>query len=127
ALMLGMESEALASHVVVMRDGKRTVVTVQADYDGPLDKFELSMPLSATLRKEDVRAVAPDVLERLDRLDAPQLFEQREVDPCNPRGDAGASTAVDAGTEVHAGGEYIVSVIGKNVVARLDPKKVKTE
>jgi hypothetical protein len=34
--------------------------------------------------------------------------------------------APDASVEARAGGEYVVSVVGKNVIARLDPKKVKT-
>ncbi|MDB5868023.1 MAG: hypothetical protein JWP96_355, partial [Polaromonas sp.] len=40
-----------ASQVVMVRDGKRTVISMLNDYKGPLNEFALVVPTPTTLQK----------------------------------------------------------------------------
>ena len=71
-----------AASVVLLRDGTRTVVTLQADYRGPADAFALVIPVPGELVAEDVRIVDRRLMDRLDAATAPTLIEQWERDPC---------------------------------------------
>jgi hypothetical protein len=44
-----------ASQVVMVRDGKRTVISMLNDYKGPLSEFALVVPTPTTLQKGQVR------------------------------------------------------------------------
>jgi hypothetical protein len=44
-----------ASQVVMVRDGKRTVLSMLNDYKGPLSEFALVVPTPTTLQKGQVR------------------------------------------------------------------------
>lgn len=68
--------------VVLLRDGPRTVVTLQADYRGPAEAFALVIPVPGELSAEDVRIVDRRLMDRLDAATAPSLLEQWERDPC---------------------------------------------
>ena len=76
--------------VVLLRDGTRTVVTLQADYSGPADDFALVIPVPGELIAEEVRVLDRRLLDRLDGVTAPRLVERWEVDPCLARAQAGA-------------------------------------
>src|SRR5688572_24128589 len=71
-----------ASQVVLMREGTRTVLSMQNDYKGPPEKFALVIPVPVVLKKEDVKTLPRDVFDRVDVLDAPRLVEYWEQDPC---------------------------------------------
>ena len=71
-----------AASVVLLREGTRTVVTLQADYRGPADAFALVIPVPGELAAEDVRIVDRRLMDRLDAATAPTLLEQWERDPC---------------------------------------------
>jgi MYXO-CTERM domain-containing protein len=71
-----------AASVVLLRDGTRTVVTLQTDYRGPAEAFALVIPVPGALVAEDVRIVDRRVMDRLDAVAAPTLIEQWERDPC---------------------------------------------
>jgi hypothetical protein len=74
-----------ATMVSLMRDGKRTVLSMQNSYEGPPEDFALVVPVPVVLEKKQVKTLPGDVFKRLDRLTAPRLVEYWERDPCQPR------------------------------------------
>jgi hypothetical protein len=71
-----------ASQVVMVRDGKRTVLSMLNDYKGPLSEFALVVPTPTTLQKGQVRVAEKMVFERLDAYSSPRLAEYHDADPC---------------------------------------------
>ena len=79
-----------ATHVVLMRTGTRTVLSMQNAYEGPPQDFALVVPVPVVLQKDQVKTLPPEVLDRVDQLGAPRLVEYWEQDPCNvPSGGIG--------------------------------------
>ena len=74
-----------ASQVVIARDGKRTVLSMQNDYRGPLSEFALVVPTPVALRQGDVKVADKAIFERLDAYSAPRLAEYHDNDPCQVR------------------------------------------
>jgi hypothetical protein len=75
-----------ATNVVLMRDGTRTVLSMQNDYKGPLEDFAMIVPVPVVLKKEEVKTLDKAVLDRIDSLGAPRLVEYWEQNPCpDPR------------------------------------------
>lgn len=71
-----------ATQVVMMRDGQRTVLSMQNDYQGPPQDFALVVPVPVVLHKEDVKTLPKAVFARVDQMAAPRLVEYWEQDPC---------------------------------------------
>jgi MYXO-CTERM domain-containing protein len=71
-----------ASLVVLLRDGTRTVLSMQNNYQGPPEKFALVVPVPVVLQKDDVKTLPRAVFDRMDTLAAPRLVEYWEQDPC---------------------------------------------
>jgi MYXO-CTERM domain-containing protein len=71
-----------ATNVVLVRDGTRTVLSMQNDYRGPLEDFAMVIPVPVVLKDGDVKVLPKPVLERIDALGAPRLVEYWEQDPC---------------------------------------------
>jgi hypothetical protein len=71
-----------ASQVVMVRDGKRTVISMLNDYKGPLSEFALIVPTPTTLQKGQVRVADKLTFERLDAYSSPRLAEYHDSDPC---------------------------------------------
>lgn len=127
--------QSSATMVVVMREGARTVVSMQAHYKGPAEGFAMVVPVPAVLDPADIKTLPRDVFERVDRLSAPRLVEYWEQDPCSParrKPEAGpASSAspppppVDKGGSVDvqasfAAGEYEIVVLSATDSQTLD-------
>ena len=74
-----------ATQVVLMRDGTRTVLSMQNNYQGPAEDFAMVIPVPIVLQKENVKTLARDVFVRIDQLAAPRLVEYWEQDPCVAR------------------------------------------
>ncbi|MES2948108.1 MAG: DUF2330 domain-containing protein [Pseudomonadota bacterium] len=81
-----------ASQVVVVRDGKRTVISMLNDYKGPLSEFALVVPTPTTLKKGQVRVADKAIFERLDAYSSPRLAEYHDSDPCQVRFDWGQAS-----------------------------------
>ena len=131
---------ANASQVVLMREGTRTVLSMQNDYQGPPASFAMVVPVPVVLQKENVKTLPAEVFTRIDRLDAPRLVEYWERDPCAPpvefkmrpssgRGGGGqarapaAPGASDLGVTIEAQftvAEYDVVVLGAKDSSGLD-------
>ncbi|EDM80853.1 hypothetical protein PPSIR1_28123 [Plesiocystis pacifica SIR-1] len=71
-----------ATMVVMMRDGKRTVLAMQNNYQGPTEDFAMVVPVPVVLQEADVLTLERDVFDRVDQLAAPRLVEYWEQDPC---------------------------------------------
>ncbi len=128
-----------ATMVVMMRDGTRTVLSMQNNYEGPPESFAIVVPVPVVLQKENVKTLPREVFTRVDQLAAPRLVEYWEQDPCaedapgaegkamaapSPasaaeakREDAGYGVKVEAQFAV---GEYEVVVLSANDSSGLD-------
>src|SRR5690349_1153511 len=73
-----------ATEVVLMRDGTRTVLAMQNNYQGPPSDFAMVVPVPVVLQKENVKTLPQTVFDRVDHLAAPRLVEYWEQDPCQP-------------------------------------------
>ena len=76
---------ANATLVVLMRDGNRTVLSMQNDYQGPPTAFAMVVPVPVVLQEENVRTLPREIFDRVDQMAAPRLVEYWEQDPCNVR------------------------------------------
>ncbi|MEE2959663.1 MAG: DUF2330 domain-containing protein [Myxococcota bacterium] len=73
-----------ATQVVLMRDGTKTVLSMQNNYKGPPENFAMVTPVPQVLQQENVKTLSPDVFKKIDTLTAPRLVEYWEKDPCEP-------------------------------------------
>jgi hypothetical protein len=71
-----------ATQVVLMREGTRTVLSMQNNYQGPPENFAMVIPVPVVLKKENVKTLSKDIFARVDQLSAPRLVEYWEEDPC---------------------------------------------
>src|ERR1051325_8626892 len=71
-----------ATNVVLMRQGTRTVLSMQNDCKGPLEAFAIVVPVPVVLHEPDVKTLARTVFDHTDALGSPRLVEYWEQDPC---------------------------------------------
>ncbi len=71
-----------ATQVVLMRDGTRTVLSMQNNYQGPPTDFAMVVPVPVVLQEENVKTLPPEVFTKVDQMGAPRLVEYWEQDPC---------------------------------------------
>jgi hypothetical protein len=126
---------ANATMVVLMRDGTRTVLSMQNNYQGPPEAFALVIPVPTVLQQDQVKVLPKAVFEKVDALGSPRLVEYWEMDPCRDlRNEAVADLAVPTSARFSAGapqpsvqveaqfvvGEYDVVVLSANDSSALD-------
>src|SRR4051794_10489900 len=73
-----------ATMVVMMREGTRTVLSMQNAYKGPPEKFAMVVPVPVVLQQENVKTLDPKLFDHVDQLASPRLVEYWEQDPCTP-------------------------------------------
>lgn len=72
-----------ASAVVLVRDGRRTVLTIEAAYEGPAVELSMVVPIPSSIDRSAVRTITGTAFRRLDARTAPRV---RHVWPnCRPR------------------------------------------
>ena len=76
------ELYANATMVVMMREGTRTVLSMQNSYKGPPADFALVVPVPVVVGEENVKTLPSEIFKRVDALAAPRLVEYWEQDPC---------------------------------------------
>jgi hypothetical protein len=64
-----------ASMVVLLRDGTRTVLSMQNNYRGPPQDFALVVPVPVVLQKGNVTTLPREAFARLDEISSPRLVE----------------------------------------------------
>ncbi len=82
-----------ATQVALVREGTRTVLSMQNAYEGPPERFAMVVPVPVVLQKENVKTLPRELFAKLDTLDAPRLVEYWEQDPCHPPDDEEADMA----------------------------------
>ena len=75
---------ANATMVVMMREGTKTVLSMQNNYQGPPENFAMVIPVPVVLLDEHVKTLPREVFDKVDKLASPRLVEYWEQDPCNP-------------------------------------------
>jgi hypothetical protein len=123
-----------ATMVVLMRDGTRTVLSMQNNYRGPPQDFALVIPVPVVLKKENVKTLPKSVFDRIDTIASPRLVEEYEPGPCPPdprtyemsaavQESDGPPRAKDLGVKVEAKfevGEYEIVVLSAKDALGLD-------
>ncbi len=129
-----------ATQVVLMREGTRTVLSMQNNYEGPPSNFAMVVPVPVVLQKENVKTLPKDVFAKVDTLAAPRLVEYWEQDPClqppaddeadmaaAPRGGAAPPNVVESskslGVKVEARfdvGEYEIVILSAKDASGLE-------
>ncbi|MBK9266831.1 MAG: DUF2330 domain-containing protein [Polyangiaceae bacterium] len=71
-----------ATMVVLMREGTRTVLSMQNNYQGPPENFAMVVPVPVVLQQENVKTLPSAIFDKIDQLAAPRLVEYWEQDPC---------------------------------------------
>ncbi|HRI68532.1 MAG TPA: DUF2330 domain-containing protein, partial [Polyangium sp.] len=71
-----------ATMVVMMREGTKTVLSMQNNYEGPPENFAMVVPVPIVLKEENVKTLDGSIFDRVDKLAAPRLVEYWERDPC---------------------------------------------
>ncbi|GAB4567768.1 MAG: hypothetical protein Tsb0020_20580 [Haliangiales bacterium] len=135
----GAEMFNNATQVVMMREGKRTVLSMENSYQGPPENFAMVVPVPAVLQEENVKTLDSAIFDRVDALAAPRLVEYWEQDPCAPQMEyaptamprgavrrsarAPAAPAEDLGVTIEAQftvGEYEIVILSATDSAGLD-------
>ena len=73
-----------ATQVVMMREGTRTVLSMQNSYQGPPSDFAMVVPVPVVLHEHDVKTLPKEVFGKVDLMSSPRLVEYWEQDPCAP-------------------------------------------
>ena len=74
-----------SSKVVIARNGQQTAITMASDYQGEPKEFAIVIPVPSFIRKDQISAVDPKMIDHLDAYTAPRLVEYFDEDPCAPR------------------------------------------
>ncbi len=73
-----------SSHVVIMKKGTVTAVSVMPDYEGSLEPFAVVLVVPPDVTAEHVVTLKREFVDRVDVLSAPRFHEFWEQDPCDP-------------------------------------------
>jgi hypothetical protein len=71
-----------ASEVVIVRDGDRSVITMNSDCQGDVDEFAMVIPVPTVLEREQIHVTERKLIDHLDAYTAPRLVEYFDNDPC---------------------------------------------
>jgi len=74
-----------ATQVVLMREGTKTILSMQNNYQGPTKRFAMVVPVPEVLMEENVKTLPEELFAKIDQLSAPRLVEYWERDPCEPQ------------------------------------------
>ena len=108
-----------ATQVVLMREGTRTVLTMQNNYQGPPSAFAMVVPVPIVLQKENVKTLPRNVFDKIDQLDSPRLVEYWEQDPCAVRvAREEKARPMTAAPAARAGGGAAADALGVTVEAQ---------
>ena len=70
------------SEVILVRDGKKTTITMSNDFQGDVKDFAMVVPVPVVLEKNQIRIADRGVFDRLDAYSAPRLVEYHDQNPC---------------------------------------------
>ena len=129
-LLTAKTSEALvskSSHVVLMREGGRTVLSMRPHYQGPAEDFAMVLPVPELLKKDNVKTLPARIFDDLEASTAPGLKEFDEISTCHlprpaakPRGKARVRVKMSSGTPKHTSSSEEVIIEGEFVVGEYE-------
>ncbi|MFO0709656.1 MAG: DUF2330 domain-containing protein [Sandaracinus sp.] len=107
-----------ASAVVLVREGRRTVLTIEAAYQGPAVPLSLVVPVPGPIGREGVRTVSGTAFRRLDQRTAPRV--RHVFLPCPPRpmrmsGAAQSAGAGALGRDSMSSGDRVMDEFGVDI------------
>ena len=70
------------SEVILVRDGRKTVITMSNDFNGNFKDFAMVVPVPVVLQRDQIKVVRRDVFDYLDAYSAPRLVEYYDNNPC---------------------------------------------
>lgn len=70
------------SQVILVRDGKRSIITMSNDFKGDAADFAMVVPVPVVLQEQDIRVVNQLIFDRFDAYSAPRLAEYYDENPC---------------------------------------------
>lgn len=70
------------SEVILVRDGKNSIITMSNDFKGEAKDFAMVVPVPVVLKKEQIRITNRDVFARLGEYSSPRLVEYYDENPC---------------------------------------------
>jgi len=111
-----------------MRDGTRTVLSMQNDYKGPLDDFAMVIPVPVVLHEPDVKTLPRTVFDHTDALGSPRLVEYWEQDPCPlpmPKDDMDMAKSAPRGAIAMAGSAAPAKKESVKIEAKFDVAEYK--
>lgn len=73
-----------SSQVILVRDGNRSVVTMNNDFSGEVKDFAIVVPVPTVLQREQIRISEQALFDQLDQYSSPRLVEYHDQNPCNP-------------------------------------------
>jgi hypothetical protein len=71
-----------ASQVVLVRDDKRTVITMANDFEGDVKDFAVVVPVPTFIERGQINVGDKAVIDHLDAYTSPRLVEYFDPDPC---------------------------------------------
>lgn len=71
------------SEVILVRDGRKTTITMSNDFQGDVKDFAMVVPVPVVLQENQIRIADRGVFDRLDAYSAPRLVEYHDVNPCS--------------------------------------------
>ena len=72
-----------SSQVIIARDGSRTVVSMESDFEGDAKDFAMVVPVPEVLKEKDIKVVSNAIFEKMDGYSGPRLVEYYDQNPCN--------------------------------------------
>lgn len=81
----GAEIFNQASQVILVRDGLKTVLTMQNDFKGDVTQFAMVVPVPTVLQRDQIRIADPNIFAYLDQYSSPRLAEYYDENPCYDR------------------------------------------
>jgi hypothetical protein len=72
------------SEVILVRDGKHTVITMSNDFKGEVQDFALVVPVPVVLQENQIKVVDRSIFDVLDSYSAPRMAEYYDTNPCQP-------------------------------------------
>ena len=70
------------SEVILVREGKKTTITMSNDFQGDVKDFAMVVPVPVVLKENQIRIADRGVFDRLDAYSAPRLVEYHDQNPC---------------------------------------------
>jgi hypothetical protein len=107
-----------SSRVVMVRDGDRTVLTMENDYQGDPAEFAMVVPVPVILAREQIHVGDRAALDHLDAFTAPRLVEYFDGDPCGERELLELRSALDAASPRAVGQAASAKSLGVRIEAQ---------